>query len=138
VIQCKRLHLAEIKVFPLAVLTVLALILLVGLWFGNAYLKPTPIAAPVNVTASQPDRYLGTWEVTDPGTRRRQGISFLLIAQDGGANDDYLVESANKREVFRYRDGRLINDTVTILYDNSRDTIRHSNLGELERKPKSP
>lgn len=106
------------------------------LWFGDRVVRPAPpVVAPVKAVAEQPDRYLGTWQITDPSTRRKQGISFLMIAHDAPASSNYVVESARDREVFRYRDGRLINDTVTILYDSTRDTIRHSNFGELARKP---
>jgi hypothetical protein len=86
---------------------------------------------------AEPERYVGTWEIKDMRTRNQEGISFLMIERDGNteAGSNFVVATERGREVFRFRDGRLIHDTVTILYDDARDTIRHSSLGELIRKP---
>jgi hypothetical protein len=126
--QCKRLHLAIYKAHPGA--AVVAFILLV-FWVA--------ISCSRNSTAVKPDadhaeHYLGTWELTDPVSRDRAGISFLMIARETVDGSGYVVSSGRSREVFRLRDGRLIHDTVTILYNDTRDTISHSNFGELIRQ----
>jgi len=135
--QCKRLHQAQFRVSPLTGLATIAAILVCILAYQARSNRPSPqITGTPGATSQQPDQYVGTWQIIDPTIRQKQGVSFLMIARDGGNVGDYLVESARHREVFRFRDGRLIHDTVTILYDDARDTIMHSNLGELSRKQK--
>ena len=137
--QCKRLHQAQFRVSPLTALAGLAalLFLVLGyeLWTSHPPPESLPAAQLSNPTQLS-DLYVGTWQIMDPTIRQKQGVSFLMIARDHGNGGEYLVESARNREVFRFRDGRLIHDTVTILYNDARDTIRHSNLGEMSRKQK--
>jgi hypothetical protein len=132
-VECKRLHFlftSAPKIHPGLLLAALALL---TCWLVASFREG---GSPAKPESDHADHYLGTWEITEPGARVRDGISYLMIAREPADGRGYVVSSERTKEVFRLRDGRLIHDTVTILYDDARDRISHSGLGELARKPK--
>lgn len=137
-VECKRLHLGAfparssllLRVTPAAALVAFALLVF---WIAASCSQRS---TPTKPEAERADQYVGTWEIADPGARVREGVSFLMIARESADGNGYVVASEHDREVFRLRDGRLIHDTITILYDDTRDRISHSGLGELIRKEK--
>jgi len=127
VVGCKRLHFPPFQASTGLALTAF---LLWMLWFAVSCSKTSH-----RTEREQADSYVGTWELAEPLKQAHQGgISFLMIGRESTAEENFVVVAGQRREIFRMQEGRLIHDTVTILYDDARDTLQHSALGELTRK----